>query len=401
MTMLDGADEDHELADFSLCADCAIEPSLKHFVRTRAHEGARCGICLLTSPEAIVCGIEHRTALANLVRALIRFHYDEMDYNSHFGGVSPSEILGVVNPIVALPPAPPSDSVRSDDVGIFIEDLAAQLPPPHYDQGIWIYHQNENSGLARAISRTESSTLKTLRRRIARENHFKVEPAVKELITRIGTRIDIRIEPGQRFYRARLGVSKQLWRTNGLASGRPVWLPHRDAELGAPPSGIATIGRLNRNAVSFLYLASDAETAACEVRPHPGQELSVGQFEINRILKVANFEGNIADFSASDLELDLYHFVHSTNVAMSRPVLPSATSAYSVTQLIADVLRQEEYDGVSFDSSVGSGHNVCLFDPDVATYIDGSATVRRVETVLYELDGLDTVQDQSPDDLEI
>jgi hypothetical protein len=46
-----------------------------------------------------------------------------------------------------------------------------------------------------------------------------------------------------------------------------VFQPFIGAAIGAPPLAEATPGRLNRDGVSFLYLATEEARAAAEVRP--------------------------------------------------------------------------------------------------------------------------------------
>ncbi len=122
---------------------------------------------------------------------------------------------------------------------------------------------------------------------------------------------------------------------------------------------------------------------------------------MTRKLRLADFDVDIARFVKSDVELDLFHFVHSTDAAMSQPIVPGEGHRYSITQLIADILRQRGYDGVVFRSSVGSGQNVCLFDPISALYVDKSAKVRRVEAIRYRLEEVETVLDKADADFAV
>lgn len=69
-------------------------------------------------------------------------------------------------------------------------------------------------------------------------------------------------------------------------------------------------------------------------------------------------------FAKNEHDLALYHFIYSTDELMALPVVPGETRQYSITQLIAECLRQKDFDGVSFKSSVGEGQNLCVFRPD-------------------------------------
>ncbi|WP_448140310.1 RES domain-containing protein [Sphingopyxis fribergensis] len=89
-------------------------------------------------------------------------------------------------------------------------------------------------------------------------------------------------------------------------------------------------------------------------------------------------------------DLDLFHFLHSADKAMSMPVLPSDPAQYMVTQLIADILRQSGFDGVQYASSVGPGHNFCVFSPGTLALVEGSESVHRVAKLSYALENVES-----------
>ncbi|WP_164112000.1 MULTISPECIES: RES family NAD+ phosphorylase [Sphingobacterium] len=59
------------------------------------------------------------------------------------------------------------------------------------------------------------------------------------------------------------------------------YTPYTSSEISSPPSYLARKGRMNREGFSFLYLAEDIETAINEIRPNPGDIISVGGFRQN------------------------------------------------------------------------------------------------------------------------
>jgi hypothetical protein len=75
----------------SICVECAKHPSLKKFVRKHGSTGYECGIC--HRRDLIVSAPAKHEALSSLVRALVRFHYDEWSYNPHWGGEDRPELL--------------------------------------------------------------------------------------------------------------------------------------------------------------------------------------------------------------------------------------------------------------------------------------------------------------------
>lgn len=314
----------------------------------------------------------------------MRFHYDESAYNPHWGGDNAEKLLYAENPIVEHQ----NDIFRQrskDRSFTLLEDLFGDEPYPPPDQGISIYAGFDEGVrlLHHAIHHGSSSLLAAMRRDLLTRNYFTIEPAVRRLVDQAGGRIDSHIGESSAFYRTRIGAHLYL---GTFDSSEPLaYKPYCGNELGAPPASTASAGRLNRGGVSFLYLASDRETAAAEVRPHPSHILSIGEFRPKRPLRVAAFDAKLVEFATNESDLSLFDFLYSADKQMSLPVLPEDRDRYLITQLIADVIRQAGFDGVKFRSSVGPGHNLCVFDPTSMEYVEGSSQVVEVEALNYSL----------------
>jgi hypothetical protein len=91
---------DPVLETVTLCRDCAKHPSLKRFVEENAVEGPVCGICQETGYVYPACNPSRKENLTNLIKGLVRFYYDEFEYNGHFGGDEPQKLLAKSNPIL-------------------------------------------------------------------------------------------------------------------------------------------------------------------------------------------------------------------------------------------------------------------------------------------------------------
>lgn len=397
---IDRSDVDSE--DCSLCEDCARHPALKRFIAANGVSGTICGVCFRDPDEAPyrVADPARFEALSNLVKALIRYDYDEIEYNRHFGGdLTPSGILSDRNAIIHHEDTA-THARNALDSEPFLMRLVSVVYPP-YESGVALhagYYDGQQNPLLLALKHGRSDRFSEVRRRIAQENYYAVEPAVVQMFEAIGDRIESLVAKGSAYYRARIGVEGRYFHDDLSGDLRVRSKPFEGALLGAPPPPFAQGGRLNRAGVSFLYMASDPDTAAAEVRPHPGHELSLGMFRARRDVRLARFDVDIDGFASSDQQLDLYSFVRAADNAMSLPVTPEATGRYSITQLIADVARQRGYDGVGFMSSVGAGQNVCIFDADAFAYVPDSAEVRKVASLRYELTPVEVVLTPGDDD---
>lgn len=284
----------------------------------------------------------------------------------------------------------------------FFERLFDPAYPP-YDEGVAVYAGfNDGDRMMNwSLRRGRSHLFQTIGGRVQRENYFLIEPDLQRVFQDIGDRISCRIGEGAAFHRARIGVSKRFASYDQSWGSKLKSMPYQAAGLGAPPPPLAKAGRLNRAGVSFLYLASDEDTAALEVRPHPGHEISIGQFRLTRPINIAKFDVEIDRFADSDAQLELFTFLVAANRAMSVPIVPEQADRYSMTQILAETARLRGFDGVEYSSALGGGRNLCIFDPTLFQYVERSAVVRRIASLQYRLEDVDTLHEPGPNDREI
>lgn len=147
-----------------------------------------------------------------------------------------------------------------------------------------------------------------------------------------------------------------------------------DKELGAPPSHIASSGRMNARGIAVFYGATSVRTALAEVRPPVGSQVAVARFDFIRPLKLLDLTalsdvhetGSIFDPSYA-YRLGRMMFLQKLSSKMARPVMPDdQESEYLPTQAIADYLATEgkvPLDGIIFPSVQvnAAGLNVVLF----------------------------------------
>ncbi len=366
----------------SLCAACAKHPEVKAMVTSDLKTGV-CGAC---GTGGDVFNPERFALLRNLIRALIRLHFSEDDYNSHWGGTSIDDVLlGQENPILEI--------ATCDD---YQDDLIHRITwegeiYPEYDKGICLFAGDDGTGrgIQFSIPETLNLELRNIELRLERENFHAVEAAMEEIIDQIKDDIEATVQAGTLWYRGRIGVEERSvhvdWR-----KVTHVATPYKGSAIGALPPRLASAGRTNRQGVSVLYVASEIETALAEIRPHPSHFVSVGGFRARRELRVARFDLPIGPFSSSDARLDLFALIYHIDTLLSAPIIPEERHRYSVTQLLSDILIRKGFEGVIYRSSVGSGINLCAFDPVAFDFDERSSAVRKVDSVHYRFSNVET-----------
>ncbi len=101
------------------------------------------------------------------------------------------------------------------------------------------------------------------------------------------------------------------------------FLGYNERASDAPPSDIVTEGRANPRHISYLYAASDVNTAISEIRPMNGQIVSVATIEIQKELKIYGFDkkriwDDTHDF-ADQIELSYIAELFSCRVTVMKP----------------------------------------------------------------------------------
>lgn len=142
-----------------------------------------------------------------------------------------------------------------------------------------------------------------------------------------------------------------------------------------PLRGEAAEGRANPKGIPYLYLANKRETALSEVRPWLGSLISVGQFKILKQLTVVDFFSTeqrhllyVEEPGPEEREEAVWIDIDK---AFSHPVNPSdKTAEYIPTQIIAEVFKMEDFDGIAYRSAYTNDYNVMLFDIEAAEIIN-------------------------------
>lgn len=208
------------------------------------------------------------------------------------------------------------------------------------------------------------------------QTRYVHSPEVQAFLDTVLQTTEKRIEvlaPEHFLWRAQLGCGLQP----NYEKGEHVY--DTDAPLSPdrmkPLRGRANEGRANPKGIPYLYLATNRDTALAEVRPWMGSSISVGRFKTLRELRLVNCTTDQQHFpvwlkkepSAEKREESVWAAIDR---AFARPINPSDDIAdYVPTQIIAELFKANNFDGIAYRSSLGGGHNVALFDLDVAELV--------------------------------
>ena len=368
----------------TLCSSCVAHPSLKQYIETNGNEQATCDICGASGVK--VLGGEYYTReFRQLFKALIRYHHSEWEYNSHFGGDHLCALFNRPSKII---------NWRDDLDELDLEHAILPLIEKVYEddeEGISLFAGYDADGmnypLLEALGEAPHSGLESLQRRLRDMNYFLLEDDARKFISKLVPEITREVPAGEVFFRARIGFSLMGRPDHWSLNPRPYYRPYSGAEIGAPPPIKSLAGRLNRHGTSFLYVASNMRTAVAEVRPHPGQPVSIGKFQSKVPLRIADFtDTDYLKFSENDDKLEDLHLLSAIGRMFREPISPENRHLYFCPQLFSDVLRQLGYDAIKFDSSVAEGKNLTIFDPSKFEYISAEAAVHVVQKVKYYTD---------------
>lgn len=366
--------------DHYVCYDCCVAPLLKDLV-VRHGEISTCSLC---GAKKVKCAGTGTDDFLLAAKALIRYHFGEWQYHSKLGDGSVEGLFFInPNPILKINPEQ-SDVDREDVILSFLGDVNDRQMQVEvftaYGRDIYGYQPHT------PVMAGESHILQSAKRKLADTNYFLVEDEYEAIIRPIVSYMAATVAAGSQWHRARMGAKRRAADFHEIGAP-PVYFfePHKDKAIGAPPVGVATAGRVNRPGVSYLYLASNLETAAAEIRPHPGELVSVGMFEVNKDLRVVDLRTHdLTKLWRNDSQLEMLELIIAMENIFATAAPPSNRGAYTLTQFLGEIFRRLGFDGVLFRSTVGDGDNLVTFNPAYADWVAGSSRAIGVAQLKYE-----------------
>ncbi|MFD1065674.1 RES family NAD+ phosphorylase [Oceanobacillus locisalsi] len=276
-------------------------------------------------------------------------------------------------------------NIGSEWIYLLIRDICKEKyeeDPELFDSPVGILEMNESAEL-KAYSILIDHNWDVFKEEIKTNNRFHKSYINTSALEALFSYMEINIEKGQKLYRAR--ISNQ--------NGYPI------AEMGAPPAGKSSSGRVNPEGINYLYLAAENKTAISEVRAAAYDYVTVGEFILEEDVTVVDFTeiDKISPFSGIDvlqLAINIEH-LNKINIEIAKPLRRNDSPLeYLPTQYIADFIKSlqskngQRYAGIKYKSTLHmEGFNIAFFDEKL--FKCTNALVYEVDKVDYRYQPLD------------
>lgn len=199
------------------------------------------------------------------------------------------------------------------------------------------------------------------------ENRYILNDKYKKLteeILELAKERETFIEQGSIFWRARISKGIKVVEGKGIVSDRY----NKEDMLAPQTKEDAKAGRVNPEGISYLYLAENLETAIAEKKPFIGDSITVAAFALNRKVKIVDIKQGAPSLPEAFFSKNKDLFNHLWfGIKMSFSVPVKNPKGYIPTQYIAELFKNNGYDGIKFDSvQRRDNFNIVLFNPSDA-----------------------------------
>ncbi|UZT96313.1 RES family NAD+ phosphorylase [Chryseobacterium fluminis] len=362
--------------NFFLCSNCCKDESLKNYVLINSNKNSfPCTICLSNNYNIDVTINEK---FNRFCRFLIRYHFPEYIYNSRWGGEDFPLPFYMQNSIINHEFA---DKIsREEEIDQFIDTLFDLNEYPFDD----LYYGYDDTGrglFSYSLKENGSKYWHKYKPELQKKNHYLLINEASLIFKQAFEDNKYTLLSGTLLYRARIGYKEEKIEEEFSVKIKKAF--EKDS-ISSPPIFKSTSGRLNRQGVSYLYLASSEGVALGEVRPQPGHYVSIGCFENLDDLKMADLRFiNLYDHFDDKESLKKYLFLKDISDELCSPILPEMNEQYLITQFISDIIRDLEYDGILFKSSVYEGYNALIFDSSKFKYTSKNSSLVKIKSLEY------------------
>lgn len=368
--------------DYFICSNCVIDKILVDYI----NEVGFLNECSLCKKQGYSIDLKSDQKFKQMIKGLIRFHYDGLFYSSRFGLQSAEDLLVDNNKIIKI-----SEEFRNEyfeyGESEFINLLLNNNYYEDYEKGVSLA-SGVRHHMGPAITDLNDYEFEQLIKQLKYQNYYGIVKQLTERLSLMTDYIGFKLNE-EEFYRARIGVAKECTYSPDVdfipepEEFIEHYLPYKGKRIGSPPIEKCDDGRMNRKGVAFLYLASDIETAISENRPSRKHLISIGRFKRKSELWIANFNDiNFGKFCTSDKLIDDYIFLKDIEKSFS---IPKPNKDYNETQCLAEAMLNLGFDGIMYKSSLtnSNGYNLVIFYPNKFEYDINFSEVYEIEKVVY------------------
>lgn len=178
-----------------------------------------------------------------------------------------------------------------------------------------------------------------------------------DIMKRIGSWPGTNLEPKIWFRARKLDTQSRIYNSREMCAPNPTEVYVRE-------------GRYNHTGQSFLYLASDPETAFYEIRQANENVCAVQRFRTTETIRVLDLRHDY--FRDIDPEADILAIalIYNGSLALKPSTKSSWKPEYFIPRFVADCARLHGYDGIWFSSTIHFGReNLVVFPQKTATFV--------------------------------
>jgi len=326
--------------------------------------------CFISKKKKSNCIALKNKEFQNILRAAVRYYYNEQDYNPHLG-MKLEEILGYTNKIFKAP-------IFDDDICEAAVDLISSQNfhrDPSGGVSLFYGHHKYGRGQFDSVQNTSYAywSIKDIKRR-------------KRLI-KSDLRLCVRLlKKGSKLFRGR---PEYTYKKYPLVKGEK-WVDvgkvpfSSKKEMGPPPASKVASGRCGNKGSPLFYLASDLQAVISELKQKLATYISVGSFRLGRDIKVADLSAlDYYDYAKSDKLIERYIYLKTIQELFMKPVNGQNAKEYEKTRLIAEIIKDIGYKGLIYNSSVSMGKNHVFFTDNNLSFIKKSARLVKIKKIDY------------------
>jgi hypothetical protein len=363
----------------ALCHHCIADPFLAEAVKT---EGER-RLC-------VGCG-RRRLALPlrDLAYRIDGAITDNYVVNRTDEGVGYADLVSDVAGVSAdvgeriqalLSAAQAFDFARDGEDNLFEATFDEAPLDRHPQHSRWQDFKASVRAEARFFNRQAEQWLDEIFADIETHADWRGEPVVRTILPE---------EPAATFVRGRVAFDEAELRA---------FVSRPERELGPPPRGMASSGRMNAAGVAVFYGAEELATCRAEIRPPVGSHAVFARFSMLRPVRLLDFDvlaaiavtGSIFDPDYIR-RCDRVAFLRTFGAEISQPVMPRDEAfGYLPTQIVADYIAQRlGFDGLFYRSTQAgrAKRNVVLFNHSARVeFIDRSGIDTEVDLGWWDED---------------